>query len=84
MKKGFDLEEYGRQVRQGKNAAALEELASSEAGARLASQVDGEQLTQAVQQGDTQALASMLRLILSTPEGRSFAAQVEKAVQDGQ
>ncbi|MCD7844652.1 MAG: hypothetical protein LUG57_02120 [Oscillospiraceae bacterium] len=84
MKQNMDMEQYAQQVRQGKNGPALEKLAASEAGARLAAQVDGERLTQAARQGDTQALANMLKGILSTPEGRSFAAQVEKAVRNGQ
>ncbi|MCD7749925.1 MAG: hypothetical protein LUH42_07725 [Oscillospiraceae bacterium] len=84
MKQDMDLEKYAQQVRQGKNAAALEKLASTEEGVKLAAQVDGERLTQAAQQGDMQALANMLKGILSTPEGKSFAAQVEKAVRDGQ
>ncbi|MCD8087003.1 MAG: hypothetical protein LUE22_00240 [Oscillospiraceae bacterium] len=84
MKQDIDLEKCARQVRQGKNGAALEKLVSSEVGAELAAKVDGERLTKAAQQGDAQALASMLKGILSTPEGRSFAAQVEKAVRDGQ
>lgn len=83
MKQDINLEEYARQVRQGKNGAALEKLTTSEAGVKLAAKVDGERLTKAAQQGDAQTLADMLKGILSTPEGKSFAAQVEKAVQDG-
>lgn len=77
----MDLEKYARQLKEGKSGEALQKLTESEAGARLAAQVDASKLTEAARQGDTSALSAMLRGILSTPEGRSFAAQVEKAVK---
>ncbi len=77
----MDLEKYARQVREGKQGAALDGLARSEDGARLAAKVDGEKLTQAAKAGDMDALGRMLRDILSTPEGKRFASQVQKAVK---
>lgn len=77
----MDLEKYARQVREGKQGAALDDLARSESGARLAAKVDGEKLTQAAKAGDMNALGRMLQDILSTPEGKRFAAQVQKAVK---
>ena len=77
----MDLDKYARQLKEGKSGAALQKLTESEAGARLVAQVDGEKLAEAARQGDTGTLSAMLRGILSTPEGRNFAAQVEKAVK---
>lgn len=80
----MDLEKYARQVRSGGQGKALDDLARSEAGAKLAAKVDGEMLTKAAKAGDMDALGKMLRDILSTSEGKSFADQVRKAVkQDG-
>ena len=81
----MDIEKYARQVRSGSQGEALDDLARSEAGARLAAKVDGQKLTQAAKAGDMQTLGSMLRDILATPEGQDFASQVRKVVKaDGQ
>ena len=77
----MDLEKFARQVRDGEKAAALDDLARSRAGAQLAARVDGEKLTQAAKAGDMQTLGRMLQELLSTPEGKSFAQQVQKAVK---
>lgn len=80
----MDLEKYARQLREGKNADALQRAAESPAGEKLAARLDGARLEQAARTGDAQALSAMLWDILATPEGRQFAAEVEKAVgQDG-
>lgn len=81
----MDLEKYARQVRDSRQGGALDDLARSEDGARLAARLDGAKLEQAARAGDMKALGQMLQGILSTPEGKRFAAQVQKAVQkDGQ
>ena len=77
----MDLEEYARQLRQGKQGAALDGLARSEAGARLAARLDGKELERAAKSGDMQELGRMLQSILATPEGKTFADQVRKAVK---
>ena len=77
----MDLEKYARQVRQGGSGAALDDLARSETGARLAARLDGEKLEQAAKSGDMQALGRMLQGILATPEGRTFADEVRRAVK---
>ncbi len=80
----MDIEKYARQVRSGSQGEALDDLARSETGAKLAAKVDGRKLTKAAKAGDMDALGEMLRDILATPEGKSFAAEVRKAVkQDG-
>lgn len=60
---------------------SLERLAQSESGAKLAARFDGEAMESAARKGDMKALSSMLRDILATPEGKEFAAQVQKAVK---
>ena len=77
------LEEYAKQVKQSQQGAALEKLTQSEAGAKLAAKIDGAKLEKAAQAGDMKALSQMLQSILSTPEGKNFAQQVQKAVKDG-
>ena len=77
----MDLEKYARQVREGDAGAALDDLARSAAGAKLAAKLDGEKLTRAAKSGDMKALGQMLQGILATPEGKQFAAQVQKAVK---
>ena len=78
----MDMDKYIQELKHGKSAETLKKLTESEAGARLASQVDVAKLEKAAKQGDTRTLSTMLQTILSTPEGRSFAAQVQKAVKD--
>ncbi len=78
----LDLEKYARQVRAGDKDGGLEKLARSGTGKALLAHVDGERLEQAAKSGDIKTLSAMLRDILSTPEGRSFAAQVERTVKD--
>lgn len=81
----MDLEKYAREVKQSRQGAALDALAQSEAGARLAAKLDGEKLEKAAKAGDMKALSQMLSGILATPEGKDFARQVERTVKrDGQ
>ena len=77
----MDLDKYIRELKYGKSADALKQLTESEAGARLAGKVDVSKLEAAARQGDMNTLSAMLKTILSTPEGRNFAAQVERAVK---
>lgn len=76
----MDMEQYARELMQGKNAGALQRLTQSENGAKLAERFDGRKIEQAAKNGDMQALSQLLKNVLSTPEGRSFAAEVQKAV----
>lgn len=78
----MDLDKYVRQVRQGKQGDVLQKLTESETGARLAAKVDGAKLEAAARNGDTKALSAMLQDILSTPEGKSFAQAVQRAVKN--
>ncbi len=75
----MDMEKLAKQALAGKNTAALESLAKSGAGGKLASQIDGAALEKAARAGDMNALSAMLKDVLSTPEGREFIGQVKKA-----
>lgn len=75
------LEEYAEELLKGSDRARLEELARSESGTKLAARFDGDAMESAARKGDMKALSSMLRDILATPEGKEFAARVQKAVK---
>lgn len=77
----MDFESCGRELLKGKNASALQELARSEDGRKVAAMVDGNSLEKAAREGDRNALSEALQKILSTPEGRRLAEQVKKAVK---
>lgn len=76
----MDMEKYAKQLMAGKNGAALEKLTQSDLGAKLASKFDGAAIEAAARSGDSQALSQILKSVLATPEGKDFAAQVQKAV----
>lgn len=80
----MDLEQYAKKVRQGEKGSALDALARSADGEKLLAGLDKKRLEQAAKAGDMQALGQLLQGVLASPEGRRFAAQVQKAVgQDG-
>ena len=56
----------------------LERLAASANGKRLEGMVDGAALEAAVKSGDAASLEKMLGALLSTPEGKALAADVQK------
>ncbi|MBE6913932.1 MAG: hypothetical protein E7472_03230 [Ruminococcaceae bacterium] len=73
----MDFEKLEREMRATKG---LGEVADSPEGKRLASQLDGAALSDAVKRGDAEALKNMLGRVLATPEGRALAEKVQKAV----
>ena len=73
----MDFEKLQRELRETKG---LGEVAASPEGQRLASQLDGTALSDAVKRGDAEALKNMLGQVLSTPEGRALAEKVQKAI----
>lgn len=77
----MELEEYARQVRRGAAGESLDILARSPSGEKLAAALDGKKLEAAAKAGDMQALGSLLRQVLATPEGKDFARQVQEAVK---
>ena len=76
----MDWETYAKRLMEGADAQVLQQLTTSEVGASLAARVDGAAIEKAAREGDTAALTAALKDILGTPEGRRFAAQVQKAV----
>ena len=76
----MELEKMLRRLAEGENAASLQALTESEAGARLAGALDGAAVERAVRSGDDAALRSLLEGVLKTPEGRAFAAGVREAM----
>lgn len=79
----MDLEKYAKQVRQGEKGGQLDQLARSTDGEKLLSGLDKQALEKAAREGDMRSLSRLLQGVLSTPEGKRFAQQVQKAVQDG-
>lgn len=77
----MDIEQYGREYFQGKSGAQLQKLAQSADGQKVAQMLDMQRLQSAAQSGDRAALGDMLQRVLSTPEGRRLAEQVQKAVK---
>jgi len=60
---------------------ALMAAAQSDAGQKLVAHMDTAAVEQAAKNGDAAALKGILRQVLSTPEGRTLAEQVQKAMQ---
>lgn len=77
----LNLEELGENILRERDKTKLGKLTQSESGAQLASRFDGKAVEDAARKGDMQALSSMLREILSTPEGKRFAEDVRRAVK---
>lgn len=73
----MDLEQLERKLKEKEGLGAL---ASSPEGKALAAQFDENALRTAATQGDTAALQDILRRVLSTPEGKTLAEKVRKAV----
>ena len=58
----------------------LKAAAQSEAGRKLMQQMDAAAVERAAKSGDAAALKNILTQVLSTPEGRELAEQVQKAM----
>ena len=61
--------------------AALKAAAQSEAWQKLLQQVNSAELERAAKSGDAAALKSILSQVLSTPEGKALAQQVQDAMR---
>ena len=73
-----DLESIARALHSSGKKSELEQLAASANGKRLEGMVDGAALEAAVKSGDAASLEKMLGALLSTPEGKALAADVQK------
>ena len=60
---------------------ALRAAAQSEAGQKLLQHFDASEVERAAKSGDTAALKHILSQVLSSPEGRALAEQVQKAME---
>ena len=60
---------------------ALKAAAQSAAGQKLMQSMDGAEVERAMKSGDPAALKSILSRVLSTPEGRELAQQVQEAMR---
>jgi len=78
-----DLESLARALQGSGKKSELEQLAASKDGKKLESMIDGAALEKAVKGGDAAALQKMLGALLSTPEGKSLAADVQKIMGKG-
>ena len=79
----MDLEQYAKKVRRGDKGAELDALARAADADRILAGLDKEEMARAAKAGDMKALGQLLQGVLSTPEGKRLAAQVQKAVRDG-
>ena len=74
----MDLNEMKRMAG---SSGALREAAQSAEAQKLLKELDGEGIERALQRGDTAALSAAFAKMLSTPEGKSLAERVQKAVK---
>ena len=72
------LEQIAKTLRSSGKKSELERLAASANGKRLEGMIDGAALEKAVKSGDGAALQKLLGALLSTPEGKSLAADVRR------
>lgn len=77
-----DLESLSRQLQQDGRAEKIKALADSADGQRLSRMADRKALSQAVAQGDTEAVKAMIGRLLATEEGRRLGAQLQKMLGD--
>ena len=75
------LEELAKELERRGKAGALRQLAASGEGQRLAQNLDTAALEAAARSGDAAALASLLRGVLGTAEGRKLAESVEELMK---
>lgn len=73
----MDLGEIKRKV---ESSGVLREAAQSAEAQKLLQEFDGESIESALKRGDTAALGAAFKKMLSTPEGKTLAEQVRKAV----
>ena len=74
----MDFAQLKRELEQKKG---LKAAAQSAAGQKLMQRVDSAAVERAAKSGDTEALKNILSQVLSSPEGRALAEQVQKAME---
>ncbi len=76
-----DFEELGKELERRGKTGALKSLAESDDGQRVARSLDAAAVARAARSGDSAALASLLRGVLSSPEGQRLARSVEELME---
>ncbi|MBQ7435100.1 MAG: hypothetical protein IJV51_04785 [Oscillospiraceae bacterium] len=76
-----NFENIRQELERSGKSAELNALAQSADGEKLSAMLDGEKLQRAAQNGDGEALRSMLGTVLSTEEGRRLAANIKKLME---
>ena len=61
-------------------SGALREVSESAEARKLLRELDGESIESALKRGDTAALTAAFAKLISTPEGKTLADRVQKAV----
>jgi len=77
-------EEQAKQLMNGTMGDSLRSVIDSETGRNLAKAFNGQAVEQAAKEGDTKALSVLLKQVLETPEGKRFAEQIQRTVNNGQ
>ena len=78
MKNFADME---RQLRESGKEDQVRAIAQSKDGQKLMQRLDADRVERAVQQGDSEALRSILAEVLRTSEGRRIAKQLEETMK---
>ena len=74
----MDAEKLARELERSGKGEALRQLGSSAEGKKLERMIDGAALQKALQRGDAASLKKMLGALLSTPEGKTLAEDVNR------
>ena len=73
----MDLNEMKRAA---ESSGALREVSKSAEAQKLMKELDGGSIESALKRGDTAALSAAFAKLLSTPEGKTLADRVQKAI----
>lgn len=79
----MNWEEQAQQLMKGTMGDSLRSVIDSETGRQLAQTLNGHAVEQAAREGDAKALSSLLKQVLATPEGKRFAEQIQRTVNNG-
>ena len=75
------LDELGKKLEQSGKAGELRALAETPEGKKLGAMLDQGKVESAVKSGDTAALQSILRQVLSTNEGKALAKRLSETMK---
>ena len=77
-----NFETLGRELERRGKTGEIRRLAESADGKSLAARIDAKAVEDAARSGDSDALRSILRQVLSTGEGQRLAASIRKMMKD--